>query len=517
MTMYMAAFLLGYKAVYNDQNLPIQSISRKNDRRLVYDPMNMQRSFSSTSGQICKRTHPSYADSDHFPKSNLQEGFAPRCLGQAGGCSLHNLKTKVTCLQRVCGSHSHIKLIHGCYSKRNKFSLVRCSAESGGNEKQLRSLDSYFGKLQDNPTLLSPSDSSDQVIRENNEKSQAISTNGLESLNAFLGKLNNGASQESSVPSTYIELHKEEDISKKTKRYYAGKQKTYLNIRRTKGERDGRSYRDTIQQDEASNLYLIGILASINIAVFLFEIASPIRNSDLELFSIPLLYGAKINHLIVVGEWWRLVTPMFLHSGIFHMALSCWALVSFGPHVCRGYGSFTFLLIYILGGVSGNLTSFLHTPDPTVGGTGPVFAIIGAWLAYQIQNKDIDDKDTSETMFQKAIVFTAASFILSHFCPIDDWSHFGSAITGMAYGFFTSPRFELKDASSSSGRGGQEEGLKLVRQYGDSCRSAFVFTIFVIALSSFLFFMEPPLNALASVDEVIEDYLLLYMSENSLS
>lgn len=54
------------------------------------------------------------------------------------------------------------------------------------------------------------------------------------------------------------------------------------------------------------------LLAGINIAVFLFEIASPIRNSDVEQLSLPLIYGAKINKLILLGEWWRLLTPMFL-------------------------------------------------------------------------------------------------------------------------------------------------------------------------------------------------------------
>lgn len=50
-----------------------------------------------------------------------------------------------------------------------------------------------------------------------------------------------------------------------------------------------------------------------------------------------------------------------------------------------------------------------------------MFAIIGAWLTYQIQNKDVDANDTSEIMFQKAIIVTALGFILSNIGPIDDW------------------------------------------------------------------------------------------------
>lgn len=57
------------------------------------------------------------------------------------------------------------------------------------------------------------------------------------------------------------------------------------------------------------------------------------------------------------------------HSGFLHVALGCWVLLTFGPQVCRGYGPFTFFLIYILGGIAGNLSSFLHTPEATVGGT----------------------------------------------------------------------------------------------------------------------------------------------------
>lgn len=74
------------------------------------------------------------------------------------------------------------------------------------------------------------------------------------------------------------------------------------------------------------------------------------------------------------------------HSGFLHVALGCWVLLTFGPQVCRGYGPFTFFLIYILGGIAGNLSSFLHTPEATVGGTvsreGTIFVSYAIMLLY---------------------------------------------------------------------------------------------------------------------------------------
>ncbi|XP_027357705.1 RHOMBOID-like protein 9, chloroplastic isoform X1 [Abrus precatorius] len=498
----MAAFPICYKTPYKDQNLPTQSVIRQNEKRFMYDCDNMIRSFSTIPGQICRSCHPlNKVNNNILTKSCTKDRNVPRSL-------VHDKGSLVKNVTKVCSSDTHLSFIQGRCSKRENLSTVWCSAESSSAEKQLKSLDSYFGKLQHNPKL-HRFDSSHKVIQVNHSADQSKSKSGLESLDEYLGKLNNGINQESRVPS-YVENRSEENLapkqslSKNIGRVHFRKQNAYVDMRRIKGVGGPRFAVDSQQHNETSSLYLIGILASVNIAVFLFEIASPIRSADLELFSIPLLYGAKINHLILVGEWWRLITPMFLHAGILHMALSCWALLTFGPQVCRGYGSFTFFLIYILGGVSGNLTSFLHTPDPTVGGTEPVFAIIGAWLMYQILNKGVISTDASENLFQKAIIITALVFILSHFGPIDEWSHFGAAFSGMAYGFLTSPTLQLNDTSSGSG---QEEGLKLVRKNGDSCKSLMIFTIFIIVLSSILFFMEPPPNALASVNAAAADTL----------
>uniref|UniRef100_A0A0E0G5T4 Peptidase S54 rhomboid domain-containing protein n=1 Tax=Oryza nivara TaxID=4536 RepID=A0A0E0G5T4_ORYNI len=208
---------------------------------------------------------------------------------------------------------------------------------------------------------------------------------------------------------------------------------------------DEKNFLDMQQDDQTSSFCLTNLLAAINIAVMLFEIASP-------------------------------------HSGFLHIALGCWVLLIFGPRVSRAYGQTTFLLMYILGGVCGNLTSYLHTSELTVCGTGPVFALIGAWLVYQSQNKDAIDKNVSETMFSQAVVATTLSFLLSSFGRIDNWTHLGATICGLLFGYLTCPSVQVDNAAKKG-----QKAVVLVRRQASPWKSIAIFVISIIVLALFAF------------------------------
>ncbi|KAL9226555.1 hypothetical protein vseg_002353 [Gypsophila vaccaria] len=326
---------------------------------------------------------------------------------------------------------------------------------------------------------------------ESGEGMKVVEANkGLQSLERYISILKEDAKPEEFLPST---------TGRNRPRISEDSAVGYMNVAKEKTVYARKSNSSSLFDVKAdgSNLYLTSILISMNIAVFLFEIASPIKNADGNLWSLPLMYGAKVNDLIMVGEWWRLVTPMFLHAGLLHIALDSWVLLSFGPQVCKGYGAFTFFLIYVLGGISGNFTSFLHTSEPTVGGSGPVFAVIGSWLIYQAQNKDVYGKENTDSMFQKAVIATASSFVLANFGPIDNWTSLGAAISGIIYGYLTSQVIRIDDASSPSVENRIKEEMTLSKQTINPWKSLIIFTLFVSVFSSLLLFVEsPPLSTL---------------------
>jgi membrane associated rhomboid family serine protease len=113
-------------------------------------------------------------------------------------------------------------------------------------------------------------------------------------------------------------------------------------------------------------------------------------------------FGAKENSLILKGEHWRFITPIFVHIGLIHMAFNSYALISLGPIVEKLYGSARFVVIYMFAGVVGVIGSFywstmMGRPGLAAGASGAIFGLFGALGIFGLKYR----KDLPET-FRKA-------------------------------------------------------------------------------------------------------------------
>lgn len=99
------------------------------------------------------------------------------------------------------------------------------------------------------------------------------------------------------------------------------------------------------------------------------------------------LWGAKVNDLIVAGQWWRMVTPAFLHGNLMHLLVNCYSLYNLAPLVESTSGGPRLLAVYLAAGVAGNVASFYGSTVPSLGASGAVFGIGGAIAMYFYRNK----------------------------------------------------------------------------------------------------------------------------------
>ena len=82
------------------------------------------------------------------------------------------------------------------------------------------------------------------------------------------------------------------------------------------------------------------------------------------------------------GDWWRMVTSMFLHGSIVHLGFNMYALWIFGPAIERRYGPARYLGLYLAAGLWGSAGALILSPNGyTVGASGAIFGLMGAFVA----------------------------------------------------------------------------------------------------------------------------------------
>ena len=87
-------------------------------------------------------------------------------------------------------------------------------------------------------------------------------------------------------------------------------------------------------------------------------------------------------------QYWRLVTNVFLHGGLIHLAVNMWSLLVIGPLVERLYGNLAFAIIYLASGVGGAIASLAASPLRIgVGASGAICGVLGGLVAFLIVHR----------------------------------------------------------------------------------------------------------------------------------
>jgi len=122
------------------------------------------------------------------------------------------------------------------------------------------------------------------------------------------------------------------------------------------------------------------ILLGINAAVFLAVLANSALINDLELLGRANFYYGGPPEGVAEGQWYRLVTSMFLHEAVWHFAFNMLGLWWLGGPLEAALGRARYLALYLLSGLAGGaLTYWLAAPNqPSLGASGAIFGLLGA-------------------------------------------------------------------------------------------------------------------------------------------
>lgn len=162
-------------------------------------------------------------------------------------------------------------------------------------------------------------------------------------------------------------------------------------------------------------------------------------------------FGAKYNSLINQGEWWRFVTPVFIHIGFIHLFFNMYGLWVLGPYVERLYGSAKFVVFWILTGIAGVAASYLTVrpgmenasalsgfffrsqDGPSAGASGALFGLIGVLFVFGIKFRHELPEGFKRAFGTGMLPTILINLSIGYIFPfIDNSAHVGGLLAGMA-------------------------------------------------------------------------------------
>ncbi len=176
---------------------------------------------------------------------------------------------------------------------------------------------------------------------------------------------------------------------------------------------------------EASVLVLI----AINVVLYIATLADP-----------DLVYTLGLQPSTWMERPWTLITNLFIHGGLWHIAANMLTLYFFGRYLCMLVGDARFLTLYFLGGIAGNfLYILLSSSDAVViGASGAIFAVAGALTLMAPKLRVFIFPIPAPLPLWVAVI---GGFVILSLFPNVAWqAHLGGLAVGLAAGYFLKSR-----------------------------------------------------------------------------
>lgn len=193
------------------------------------------------------------------------------------------------------------------------------------------------------------------------------------------------------------------------------------------------------------------LLILINILVFVYmvykfklNILNMYNNfSNIDLFRSGALFAPAI---IYNRQYWRLLTAMFMHVNLMHIAVNMAFLYFLGVQVEKYYGFWKTILIYLISGFTGNIWGCLLVKNSiSAGASTAIFGFFGAFVALNLMYKN--DAYIYQ-MSKEFLLLVAFNLIFDIFMRgINIWAHIGGLIGGLLIGIILGSH-SLKNAVS---------------------------------------------------------------------
>jgi len=182
-------------------------------------------------------------------------------------------------------------------------------------------------------------------------------------------------------------------------------------------------------------VFVTPTVIAINVIVFVVMVLNSVpvfepAGNDL------IRWGADFGPLTTNGEWWRILTAVFVHVGLMHLLVNMAILLNIGLFTERLFGNGGFTLLYLLSGLGASLASLVWRPEMvSAGASGAILGLYGGLLGFLMLHRQVIPSEVLRPIMKSALFFLGFNLIYGLAkSEVDMAAHVGGFATGFCVG-----------------------------------------------------------------------------------